>query len=190
MSRAGLDLARAPIAVIGLGNVLLGDDGFGPFVVDVLGSQWTFGDEVELIDAGTPGLGLATYVSGRETLILLDTVAATGSPGELRLYRGEELRALPTKPRVSPHDPALGEALAMTALAGSAPREVLLLGVIPESTAMGTELSEPVRRAAALAGELVPRWISRAGGQLTARSGRHFGDVWWTRPVRAHVARS
>ena len=190
MSRDELEPARAPIAVVGLGNVLLGDDGFGPFVVDVLASQWELGANVELIDAGTPGLGLATYVSGRETLILLDTVAATGAPGELRLYTGEELRNLPSKPRVSPHDPALWEALAMTALAGSAPREVMLLGVMPESTAMGTELSEPVRRAAALAGELVPRWIARAGGELTARSGRHFGDVWWTRPVRAHAVRS
>ena len=59
------------LAVIGLGNVLLGDDGFGPFVVELLRRRYGFPPAVELLDLGTPGLGLVTYVHGHDAVVIV-----------------------------------------------------------------------------------------------------------------------
>jgi hydrogenase maturation protease len=172
---------RAPIAIIGLGNVLLGDDGFGPYVVELLRAQWEFPGCVALIDAGTPGLGLITHLDGREVLILVDAVGATGRPGELRRYSGEDLRTLPPKPRVSPHDPAVQEALWITELAGRGPRRVVLFGVIPASLDVGLQLSAPVRDATAATAALVVNELAACGATPVPRVNPPAPDAWWMR---------
>jgi len=175
---------EASIAVIGLGNVLLGDDGFGPSVVELLRAGWNFPASVTLIDAGTPGLDLVNYLDGREVVILVDTVAATGAPGELRLYRGEELRCLPMKPRVSPHDPAVQEALWIAEFGGSGPRQIVLVGVIPAATGLGTGLSTPVREAARAAGVLVIEELRKNGASPAPLHAPRVPDAWWLRAQR------
>jgi hydrogenase maturation protease len=161
MSAAGD--APAPIAVIGLGNLLLGDDGFGPTVIELLRAGWQFPECVDLIDAGTPGLALTTYVLDREAVILIDAVAAHGESGELRLYRGAELQRIPMKPRVSPHDPAVGEALAIAEFAGLDLHRVLLVGAIPQSTAAGVGLTDAMRSAADAAAAIVVQELAGRG---------------------------
>ena len=73
------------IRVLGLGNVLMGDDGFGPAVIHALGSEWELPD-VEVHDVGTPGLDLVPFLSGAECVVLVDTVRADGPPGHVRRY--------------------------------------------------------------------------------------------------------
>ena len=142
-------LAVAPIAVIGMGNLLLRDDGFGPCVIGILGAGWEFPDSVELIDAGTPGLDLAGLLCERRAVIFIDSVAAKAAPGALRFYRDHELAgALALRPRVSNHDPALAEALAISRLVGGGPRSVLLVGAVPATVEVGVGLSAPVAAAA------------------------------------------
>jgi hydrogenase maturation protease len=174
------ETSHAPcIAVIGLGNVLLGDDGFGPTVVELLRAGWDLGDDVEVIDAGTPSLDLAGYLDGRERVILVDTVAADGEPGELRGYRGEELAALPMKPRTSPHDPAVQEALAIVDFAGNGPRDVVLVGTIPATTEVGTVLSPAVVAAIDSAIGLVVAELLRSGVDAVRRAQPRRCDAWW-----------
>ncbi len=167
------------IAVIGLGNVLLGDDGFGPSVVELLRTAWCFPAAVALIDAGTPGLDLVNYLDGREVAILVDTVAAAGAPGELRLYRDGQLRDMPLQPRVSPHDPAVPEALWIAEFGGRAPRQVLLVGAIPASTELGLGLSVAVREAAGGAAQLVVRELERVGAAPAPRRRPLAPGSWW-----------
>ncbi len=171
----------APIAVIGIGSVLLGDDGVGPFVVELLRAGWEFPEDVALIDAGTPGLDLVAQFQGHEVVIIVDAVAASGEPGELRLYGDADLRRMPMSPRVSPHDPAVQEALWIADLGGSAPREVLLLGIIPATTEVGTELSEPVRQAARAAAEAVVAELAGRGAFAVERSEPRAPNTWWMR---------
>ncbi len=163
MKTAPLEAPR--VAVIGLGNVLLGDDGFGPTVVELLGSGWHVPANVELIDAGTPGLDLAGYMHGYDEIILVDAVAASTAPGEIRLYSGDELKKLPMKPRVSPHDPALQEALWIAEVSGDGPRAVVLVGAVPSNSEPGVGLSPAMFAAAeeaAANGNRSPRstWVS------------------------------
>ena len=83
--------APANVAIVGLGNVLMGDDAFGPYVVASLQAHYDFPEGVELIDAGTPGHELSVYLDGRDVLIVVDAVQAAGSPGDLRSYTGDEV---------------------------------------------------------------------------------------------------
>src|ERR1039457_5907695 len=121
------------IAVIGMGNVLMGDDAAGPYVIETLNARYEFGPGVEALDLGTPGLDLAPYIAGVETLILVDTVLSDGGPGELRRYEKPALMNPGFRLRVSPHDPALAEALTLAELVGECPSRVVLIGITPGS---------------------------------------------------------
>ena len=100
------------IAIIGLGNVLMGDDALGPWVIHHLETVWDVPPEVALVDVGTPGLDLVPYVAGPAGIVLVDTVSARdAAPGTLRTFDREALLRFAPKPRLSPHDPGVTEAL-------------------------------------------------------------------------------
>jgi hydrogenase maturation protease len=101
----------APVGVFGLGNVLMGDDALEPTVIAHLLAGFDFPPEVHVEDLGTPGLDLHPHLAKREALVLIDVVKSEGEPGELRLYRKEEILRHAPGPRVSPHDPGVKEAL-------------------------------------------------------------------------------
>lgn len=170
------------LAVIGIGNVLLGDDGFGPFVVEILRTRYVFPPEVELLDLGTPGLGLITYLHGHDTVVLVDAVAGAGSPGDVRVYEGAELERLPVAPRVSPHDPAVSEALAVARLARTGPFDVCLVGAVPGSLELGAGLSPQVRAAADAAAEIVRQRVEVRGFAIRPRDANLPEQDWWRRP--------
>ena len=168
------------VAVIGIGNVLLGDDGFGPTVVELLRAGWKMPDEVELIDAGTPGLDLGGYLHGRDEIILVDSVAATMAPGEIRIYGGDEILDLPLKPRVSPHDPALQEALWIVEMDGYGPRRTVLIGAAPQSVEPGIGLGPAMLDAADEAVHMVIDRLRVLGYAIEpARQPGHA--AWWLR---------
>lgn len=180
----------APFVVIGIGNVLLGDDGFGPNVIGILLAKWDLPATVELIDAGTPGLDLADLLCGRRVVILVDTVTTGGAPGQMRCYRGSELDGvLALRPRVSGHDPALANALAIARLAGDGPRELLLVGVVPESIDVGVGLSESVAAAADTAAAAVATHLALWTAMPTRRKESTPPTHWWARDIDLTPAR-
>ncbi len=133
---------RAPrVAVIGIGNVLLGDDAFGPTVVELMRAHWRFPEGVELIDAGTPGLDLVDYMSDRDHVVLVDAVATRSPPGTVVVLDREAIRRLPRKQRVSPHDPVLQDAVWLTEITDDGPRELTLIGAVPQNLEPGADLS-------------------------------------------------
>ena len=111
------------VRIIGLGNVLMSDDGFGPYAARVLDAYYEFPDNVRIVDAGQPGIDLVPYLANADVVILIDTVRATGTPGDLHAYPlSEILDAEPHSP-LCPHDPGITEALVSVSAAGG----VLLL---------------------------------------------------------------
>ena len=173
------------IGVIGLGNVLMGDDAFGPWVVETLLAEYDFPEGVAVEDLGTPGLDLMPWVTDLEALVLVDTVRSDAKPGTLRLYRRDEILRHPPQPRLSPHDPALKEALLTAEFAGRGPREVLLVGAVPETTAMGVLLSAALRAAVPAAAEAVLTELARLGRPATRRNTPLSPDIWWACPPEA-----
>jgi len=167
------------VAVIGLGNVLMGDDAFGPWVVQQLLADYEFPGDVAVEDLGTPGLDLTPWVTGLEALVLVDTVRSDAAPGTLRLYRRDELLRHAPQARLSPHDPGVKEALLTAEFAGCGPREVLLVGAVPADTRMGVHLSPELREAIAPAAAAVLRELERLGRPAVRRATSRAPDTWW-----------
>jgi len=169
------------VRVLGIGNVLLGDDGFGPFAVRTLEAEYETSEAVEVLDAGTPGLDLTPFLADARAVIILDTVRSDAAPGTLRTYDLDQLLSTPPLPRTSPHEPGLREALLATELVGRTPDSVLLIGVVPASTATGTGLGPEVRSAVPAALELAVTELVRLDVPPARRDPPLEPDIWWER---------
>jgi len=167
------------VGVIGLGNVLMGDDAFGPWVVETLLAGHAFPEDVSVLDLGTPGLDLLPHVTDVEALVLVDTVRTDAPPGAIRLYRREDLLRHAPQPRLSPHDPGVKEALLTAEFEGRGPREVLLVGAVPADTSMGVRLSPPLREAVPVAVDAVLAELRRLGRGAVPRDLPGRPDIWW-----------
>lgn len=77
--------------VIGLGNVLLGDDGLGPLVIERLRAEYECGPDVDIVDLGTPGFDLTQYLSDASLVVCVDAVLAEDEPGSLHIYTEADL---------------------------------------------------------------------------------------------------
>jgi hydrogenase maturation protease len=163
--------------VLGLGNVLMGDDGLGPVVVRTFEQQYEVDAAVEIVDLGTPGIDLSPWFADVERVVLVDTVKADLPPGTLRLYdKSDLLKHAPTA-RVSPHDPGVKEMLHTLEFVDRGPREVVLVGVVPATTAIGIELSPAVRDAVPAAIAAVVAALLRFGHDVRPRAGAPSGAV-------------
>jgi hydrogenase maturation protease len=169
------------VRVLGLGNVLMGDDALGPWVIHALEATYVFPQGVELVEIGTPGLDLVPYVAGPGGVLLVDTVKSAGVPGELRFYDQQQLLKLPPRPRLSPHDPGLTEALLAVTLAGTPPSFVKLVGVIPDKVAMGVALSAAARAALPRLVRAVVDELARLGFVGVPRNRPDVSLPWWER---------
>ena len=167
--------------ILGLGNVLMSDDGFGPYVARVLDAFYDFPPEVEVIDAGTPGLDLTPYLLGADVVIFIDTVKVEGNGGDIHMFQLEDILQHAPQPRLSPHDPGVKEALLTVAAAGRGPQHVVMVGVIPEWIATGVELSPSVRSAIAPVVAVALGELERFGLQPRLRPVPRQPDTWWER---------
>ena len=147
------DQSVAPVLVLGLGNILLGDDGVGPALLRKVSGLYTGVSGVECIDGGTQGLALLGYMCGREAIIILDAFAAGKAPGAVTVLEGQELLNFGVTRSTTAHEGNAGELLAAAQLLNDLPERVFLVGVEPERVRTELGLSESVTRA--LPGALV-----------------------------------
>jgi len=171
------------IGVLGIGNVLMGDDGIGPFIVRILESRYEFPDHVVLHDLGTPGLGITSFFADYDVVILIDAVAANAAPGSVRTYRKHQLVRVPIPQRVSPHDPALVESLLFAELSGKCPKEVLLVGIVPKTTELGCCLSQEVRSSVPPVISAVLAELNRFNASPRTRADARNPSIWWEEKV-------
>jgi hydrogenase maturation protease len=129
------------ITVLGVGNILLTDEGIGVRVVEELGRRYAFPENVQLIDGGTQGLWLMSTIHELDHLIVVDAVLNRGEPGTLyRLEREDLPKGIRAKQ--SAHDSDLVEALNLCQLLDMGPKSVVVIGVEPEDIrTMGIELT-------------------------------------------------
>jgi hydrogenase maturation protease len=174
------------IRIIGLGNVLMSDDGFGPYVVRVLEAFYDLPQQVQVIDAGTPGVDLTPYLLDADTVIFVDTVNAAGRVGDIHEFGFSDI--VGQGRGGGPHDPAVKEALLTVAAAGMGPKNVMLVGVIPEWIATGVSLSPPVRSAIAPVIGVLATELERLGVRVSLRPTPRHADTWWMRPTSEDVS--
>ncbi len=129
--------------VLGIGNILLKDEGIGVRVIEYL-QKCPLPEHVELVDGGTAGADLLDVLSDRRNVIIIDAADIDAPPGTVnRLTPKDWLTAQPNP--LSLHDLDLPQTLAMTHLLGCAPRNVVCLAVVPESIEPGMELSDTLQ---------------------------------------------
>jgi hydrogenase maturation protease len=151
-----LEEKRAPILVLGLGNMLLSDDGVGPALLNHLadsGARWK--DLVEFVDGGTQGLALLGHLTGRRALIIVDALKRGAAPGTVHRLTLPELREVSPGRASSGHESNAGELLAAAQLLDELPDRLFVVGVEPEKIATGFGLSESVRQALPSASEQI-----------------------------------
>jgi len=130
--------------VLGLGNILLGDEGVGVRVIERLLEQVEFPEEVQVLDGGTLGLDLLPYLEGAARLLVVDAAQARKPAGTLVRLTGREIPIFLDASKVSPHQEGLQDLLAVAALKGYLPEEVVFLGVQVGSLGVSLELSPAV----------------------------------------------
>ncbi len=166
--------------VLGMGCILMRDDGAGPSALAAFDSRFAVPDGVELLDIGTPGPELAHIIGGYDALIVFDALRVQSPPGTVRCLNKSEILAAPLlNPRLSPHDPGLREALLSAEFFGEAPREVLLVGIVPKQIELGTELSPEVAAALPQAIEAAAGELDRLGVAASPRPEPAAAAVWW-----------
>ncbi|MFB8830338.1 HyaD/HybD family hydrogenase maturation endopeptidase [Azotobacter sp. CWF10] len=134
------------ILILGIGNLLWADEGFGVRCVELLNERYRFPDGVRLMDGGTQGIYLVQHVQQADCLIVFDAVDYGLAPGTLKLVRDDEVPRFMGAKRMSLHQTSFQDVLALAAFTGAYPRELLLIGVQPEELEdFGGSLREPVR---------------------------------------------
>jgi hydrogenase maturation protease len=112
------------VLIAGIGNILLGDDGVGPYVVRWLRSAYSFAKGVEVEDLGTPSLDFIDHIAGLDALIVVDSVDNGLAAGTVTLYRKPDLLKNASVIRMDTHSPAITESLlAADIFFGMPPRE-------------------------------------------------------------------
>lgn len=133
---------RKPILILGIGNILLKDEGVGVRVIEAM-QKMELPPDVELCDGGTAGADLLDIIADRRKLIVIDTADADVPPGTVLKLKPEDL-AKEDKAEVSLHEFGLTQTLFMAAQLNCAPKEVIIFGVKPFELSLSTELSPQI----------------------------------------------
>jgi hydrogenase maturation protease len=168
------------VLIAGIGNVLLGDDGIGPFVTRWLAARYEFPAGVEIEDLGTPALDFIDNILGLDALIVVDSVDNGKAPGTVTLYRKSHLVRQSAGVRMDPHSPALSESLLAADLIGTGPREALLIGISGAAYQAGCQLSAPVQSALQTAVAAVLCELGRLGVSWRLNLHPQTPAIWWT----------
>jgi len=159
----------APVLVLGLGNILLGDDGVGPTLLSQVSEVFSENVEVECMDGGTQGLALLGHISGRKALVLLDAFSEGRTPGEISVLAKSDILRIRAAHGTTTHEGNAGELLAAAQLIGDLPEQLFLIGVEPERLRTEIGLSPIVTAALPMAlvcaSEIVERALAAIGGQ-------------------------
>jgi hydrogenase maturation protease len=132
--------------VLGIGNILWADEGFGVRAVAALNAGWRLPDEVILMDGGTQGLYLLPHVQAARRVLVLDAIDYGLAPGTLRVLRDDEIPGEAAAGKLSPHQASFQEVMFLARLAGRVPEQAAVIGVQPETLAdFGGSLSDTVR---------------------------------------------
>ena len=141
----------APTLVLGLGNLLLTDDGVGLRLLADLRRDVGANGQVEFVDGGTQGLSLLGYLADRPHVVILDAIALGAPPGTVHVLEEDGIEQLRARPGSTAHEGGAVEILAMARLLGQSPGRVAIVGVEPAQVRTGVGLSPDVESALPLA---------------------------------------
>lgn len=133
------------VTIVGVGNVLLQDEGVGVHAIEKLRARYKFPENVEIIDGGTMGLDLLPFVENTDKLLLIDAVDLKEKPGTIGIIEDKDIPAV-IKTKISPHQIGLNDLLSVMKLLENEPENITVIGMQPGNIQTGTELSTQVRQ--------------------------------------------
>ena len=157
-------LSQKDILIMGIGNILLQDEGIGVHVVRRL-KEMSLPNNVEVLDGGTAGLDLVDFMENRRKLIVIDAVKAGDKPGTIYRLTEENLKIKP-KAIMSFHEIDFLDALYMSDVMRNKPKETVVIGIEPKDMSDGVELSPEIE-------ERIPRIIEIVMEELNTTSHCH-----------------
>ncbi|MEK7992040.1 MAG: HyaD/HybD family hydrogenase maturation endopeptidase [Thiotrichaceae bacterium] len=131
------------IVVLGVGNILLTDEGIGVRAAEYLMKNYDYPDNVTILDGGTMGMELLGHIIDIDVLIVLDAVASNKPVGTVIMMEDDEIPKFFAS-KLSPHQVGIADVLAAADLIAKSPEKVLLFGVVPENLELSTELTPVV----------------------------------------------
>jgi hydrogenase maturation protease len=166
------------IVVLGVGNLLWADEGFGVRCVEALAEGWDLPPDVAVMDGGTLGLALVPELLDATHVLLFDAVAHPGDPGTLVVARDDEVPALMGGNKMSLHQVGMNDILASLELLGHKPDHFTVVGIRPVQLAdYGGSLTEPVQAQLPAALQLGIEELGRWGIELRERDSGPGRDV-------------
>lgn len=157
--------------ILGIGNLLWADEGFGVRCVEHLNEHFDCPPQVQLLDGGTQGLYLVQHVQQCDVLIVFDAVDYGLPPGTMKIVRDDEVPKFMGAKKMSLHQTGFQEVLATAEFAGGYPEELLLIGVQPEALEdFGGSLREVVRAQIGPAVAVALAFMAERGVVLTPRA--------------------
>jgi hydrogenase maturation protease len=166
-------MAPKRILVLGIGNILWADEGFGVRCVEALNEGWEFPPQVTVMDGGTQGLYLLPYVQEADCLLVFDAVDYGDPAGKLREVVGDQVPRFMGAKKMSLHQTGFQEVLMAAELTNKLPAELVLIGVQPEQLEdFGGSLRDVVKAQMVPALNLALDWLEKWGAAGVVRHGQ------------------
>lgn len=157
------DLPRR-ILILGIGNVLWADEGFGVRCVEAMAERFALPENVRLLDGGTQGLYLLPFLEEAEAVIIFDAIDFGLEPGTLHVLRDGAVPAFMGAKKMSLHQTGFQEVIAAAQMLGQCPERMLLIGVQPvELEDFGGSLRPEVRAQVPVSVEFALQRLSEWG---------------------------
>ena len=129
------------MTLIGLGNILMRDEGIGVHVVNRFRERYSVPDSVEIVDGGTCGLDLMPVIEGRRKVLIVDAVNFEREPGYIGELVNDEIPAR-FSTKASLHHLGLMDVLSIVRLADAMPEEICIIGIQPKTMELGLDMTE------------------------------------------------
>ncbi len=162
--------AAERILVLGIGNILWADEGFGVRALELFHRRYAVPENVTILDGGTQGLYLVQFVQEADCLLVFDAIDYALAPGTLKLVQGDEVPKFTGAKKMSLHQTGFQEVLSAADLLGRYPRRLALVGCQPlDLEDWGGPLTGPVRAALDRAVETAAVILDQWGVRCTPR---------------------
>ncbi len=151
-------LYKNEVTILGIGNVILRDEGFGVRVAEYLDKHYEFPESVQIVDGGTLGIELTQYVTGTEKLLVIDSINGGAEPGTTFRFHNDDVMEH-FQDKLSAHEVGIQDVLGLLTVTGHKIPDVVVIGVQPYDVEAGVELSDGMM-------ELLPQMVEQALSEL------------------------
>ena len=151
-------LYKNEVTILGIGNIILRDEGFGVRVAEYLDKHYEFPDNVQIVDGGTLGIELTQYVTGTEKLLVIDSINGGAEPGTTFRFHNDDVMEH-FQDKLSAHEVGIQDVLGLLTVTGHKIADVVVIGAQPYDVEAGVELSDGMLK-------LLPQMVEQALSEL------------------------